>query len=239
MGINHLNWLCGILLTIVPTIISLRDMDLDSMDVALIGGGILWVWIAVRFSEFSGSPWRYLQICQRKCVWWPVAGLIVLVFVGWAYRVRGGPLPQPVLTSDDVARIADETAAKTAEQLMKRLVAAQKDEEQRLREDYPFGYVMVAFSGETKAVLPYPSRFDCDWDEVTVSRQGDVIAVEIPYLRDTKTGVSFENVAVGTRAIPGSKGSPPIRLADCAITLECLKAEPIGIIAVLGFPKAI
>ena len=110
------------------------------------------------------------------------------------------------------------------------------NQERRLATEYPLGYVMIAFSGDKKVILPYADRFEADWDKLKVYRdeQGG-ISVDIPYLHDTRGHSTLANCSLGTSAKPGSFMQFPF--GSLIAQVECLQVDPIGIAAVLGFKE--
>jgi hypothetical protein len=208
---NFVGWASGLVLAMVPTAIAMRSTNMDSVNVLLIALGVLVICVSVKYSEFPENPWKYLRICQRRYVWWPVVMVTAIFFLCWIWHVhKEAPLRGE----------------------LSRIVA---DEEARLEKEYPLGYVMIAFSGHKKIVLPRTNRMRADWDNMKVYMdEQNNISVDIPYLYDMVSHSSLENCALGTPAIPGSSGRWGLG-SSLVVHVECVRANPIGIFAVLGF----
>lgn len=125
--------------------------------------------------------------------------------------------------------------------LNKMLVDAQQEEE-RLNKEYPLGYVMIAFSGEKKVIIPSSGRV------VVENPHNMIVYIDNNYwihidncnIYDNQSHSRATDCSFGTLAKPGQKAvvmtwkSPK---KDLQIVVECVKTEPIGVCAVLGFSE--
>lgn len=236
---NYANWALGAATTTVSILIGLRSTNMDPLNVILIGGGVLWVWVAIKYSRFSRRPWAILKTCQKTWNWWAGLLLITVAFTVWATYEWNGGRSEIIPTNGDVLRAIEETGQKTADDLGKMLQSMLSSvtatELSRLASDYPLGHVLIAFSGEIKKVLPYTNVVESDWDNLDVHREkNNTISVLIPYVRDVRSHSMATHLLINLDAWPGAK-SRALQFKNLEIWTECLKTEPIGRCVVLGF----
>jgi hypothetical protein len=128
---------------------------------------------------------------------------------------------------------SQENISKTLKEVLDK---AKNDKEEYLKGEYPLGYIMIAFSGEKKAVLPYTNIFETDWDNIEAYKDDKNIAnIEVPYLRDKRTGSMMVGFTIGLFAKEGSKSIKFRFKGSFVAQATCLKADPVGIYLVLGF----
>jgi len=113
----------------------------------------------------------------------------------------------------------------------------QENEQRRLDKEYPLGYALIAFSGEKKTFISGLNRFEIDWDNIRVYKDRDnVMHVTLDRYYDKDTQNEFISPDFSCDAIPGAKYTA-MKVGSVSITIECLKAEPVGILGVLGFAE--
>jgi hypothetical protein len=116
----------------------------------------------------------------------------------------------------------------------------------RLEKEYDLGFVLVAFSGEVDAtrVIPHTNRIEADWNQCRASggedgrmrvRMPPVIILTGPRGR---LRLKFYDVYFSIDAKPGAKSFSLFEPSGIRARLECLKTEPIGICAVVGFAES-
>ena len=168
-----------------------------------------WWWL----TTFEWSYSKLLKLARNRSIMW-IGYLSIVVFFGvFAYNayVRG---EKPNLIS-----------------------ILQENEQQRLDKEYSLGYALIAFSGDKKIFISGLDRFEVDWDSITVSRDNrNFINITLDRLYDKYTEVGFTAPVFSCPAIPGAKHTL-MDLGSVRITIECLKAEPIGLFGVLGFAE--
>jgi hypothetical protein len=239
LDISYLRWA-------LPVILFLFERGLDVAGCTNLGlSWIIWgVAALVLWWAVYSCTWKSITVCrfmQRKLARLVVAVLIVVFFGGSAWR-HWPSEAQP--SNRDVIKLVKDEAKQTKDailaELRRGLLQEKTREEDRLKKEYPLGYVMLAFSGEKKLVLPYAERFDCEWDGLGVSlRTEDVkksIYIDIPRLKYKPNHVELSRVRIVVSAKPGSR-CKTFSLFGFDISAECLKSEPIGVFAVLGFSE--
>lgn len=122
------------------------------------------------------------------------------------------------------------------EEKLDRLLSMTQPVMDRLKRDYPLGVVLVAFSGESHEALPVMGVIEGDWYNLKVRRTVlGGLAVLVPFLRDTRVNVKFYDVVLSVdRALPGATRMNVV-LGNVTVWVECVKQEPIGICAAVGF----
>jgi len=189
---------------------------MDPINVLLIGSGILWVWIAFKYSDFHVRKYRYF-----KLVWWIVFSIIIITSVTLACCARG----KPKVTNQDLLAKLNEV-----------LATIQKDESTRLKKEYPLGYVMIAFSGEKHIVDNYSDRFQFDQNVKIYKDNQNLLRIEMYNLFDKVNENQIGMISAGISLKPGTKQSI-VRFPSFRVIGECLKNEPIGVYAVIGFSE--
>jgi hypothetical protein len=164
---------------------------------------------------------RLIAFGRRRWVVWAGSAVIGVSCGGIALYMLGHSGP---------------TNAEVLEQLQEMLSGLSGNEIRRLEQDYPLGHVLIAFSGEVKKVLPNSNVLEADWDGLTVGRNSKLIWIRLPHLRDVHRNVGLDGCQLSTNARPGAKVAA-MSLGNVAIWVECLRTEPIGICAVLGFKE--
>jgi hypothetical protein len=124
-----------------------------------------------------------------------------------------------------------------SDRLQSSLMNIHMNEEKRLNKEYPLGYAMIAFSGEKQIAVPYTEQFEADWNHLSVTKdRNNFLQIGISRLYDKKNDHLVNNVGLGVRAVPGAR-SAMLEFASFTIVVECLRSEPVGIYAVLGFSE--
>jgi len=204
---------------------------------ALSGGAGVLLWL-----YGCNYEWPYPQLrafAKKRCVGWIGCAVIAFGFGTVSLRAWGPREP----TNSEVVNAIEEAGQKTVEDVKKELDAMLSglsgNELRRLEQEYSLGFVLIAFSGEVKKVLPYSNVVEGDWDGLMVHRaEGNVISIYIPYLRDLRPGGTIlGRTTLGIIARPGNRQAFPLKNVDAWV--ECVKAEPVGICAVLGFTDRI
>jgi hypothetical protein len=195
-------------------------------------GFVCW-WVAGSLVLYAVTEWLWI----RSNRWlWGIRAIGCIVIGCLCVLVGHYCLSKPIPTNADIAKKIDDVRAA----LNKEAVESNEEEENRLKREYPLGYVIFAFSGEKIVHLLCTDRVDSDWDRVKVYREGkDLVFIEPLYLfdkREDKHKTSgFVSCAFGMPAKPGGK-SIRIRVQDSFMArAECIRAKPVGLCVVLGF----
>ena len=123
------------------------------------------------------------------------------------------------------------------------MLALPSIELRRLEQEYTLGFVLVAYSGEidTTRIAAHTDRIECDWRQCRVFRDdGGFMCVELPhFLRFKKPGtppfeINGPIFRILLPARPGEKSSDLVA-HGIKVRVECLKQEPIGVCAAIGF----
>jgi hypothetical protein len=96
-------WTGPVLLTVLPTVLSLRSTEMDFWSVIIIGGGVLWAWIAIVLSEWKG---RWVRAATKNTVIRCAGGALIAFFTGWiAHSVYEPPLTDPEAKANKYVRM--------------------------------------------------------------------------------------------------------------------------------------
>jgi hypothetical protein len=223
-------------LAIIPTIIGLRGAKMNPLNISLIGVWVLWL----LFDAVLTVDWKrplLKRITKNSRV--RIALVVIVILVTAWFAIVSWRQPAPPSTKDIIEKTATEVSKRTRDETMaefrQELSKLNTGEEQRLKEDYPFGCAMIAFSDDIKVVVPFTDRFETDWEKLAVRREGrNWIWVTLPSLRDKYRGNTWPPFNIGLPATPGAKSSPIICDA-IIVSVECLLHNDVGIYAVLGF----
>jgi len=125
------------------------------------------------------------------------------------------------------------------------LLALTDKETYRLEKEHDLGFVLVAFSGEVDEtrVRPHGDKVMGDWSQCR-ARKDDrgYLLIHLPDVVRLKgrpasiTFLSADNAYMAIQAKPGAK-SRDLFASGVRIRFECLKTEPIGICAAIGFAQ--
>ncbi len=204
------------------------------------GVAAIWLWWFICKPGLMSRVLR--QYGKSRFLYWIGFGLVGLSFGTKAWYSPWGQPAEVQPTNTEVVKAVRHASEHQADELSKLRAELSKitnGVEDRLKREYPLGYVMIAFSGHHKGVVPHSDIIDANWDDMTVSIDNkNTMMVEIPYLCDKRSGSSLMNCGLGTRAIPGAFFDWKFK-DSLTMRLECLEANPVGIFAVLGFKEEI
>lgn len=203
---------------------------MDWIDVLCIGGGLLWIWIAFKFSSFENNSWRFLNVFHRPHIWWPVCTTIVIVTIVCACLAGDGKRKEPT-NSDLMAEI--QTVHAKLQDAARNVERTREDE---LRTKYPFGYIIVAFSGQMSAMLFRMDRFELKPNdiELAISQDNRELQIRVPDMTDTHFHNTISGCYLYLPMFAGAR-SMDIPTGDAHIQAEYLEDDSIGRYVVLGF----
>ena len=125
------------------------------------------------------------------------------------------------------------------------LLSLTDSEMNQLEKEYDLGFVLIALSGEVNAtrVMPHTNRVESDWGQcIAFKDEKGRLHIGLPQVVEIQRpgGHMISLFATGADyfigAIPSSKSSLlSVNVSDVQLRLECLKTQPIGICAVIGF----
>lgn len=185
--------------------------------------GCVLIGLAAVLGWFVLVQFRWFPVLTRKYIHYPGHGLIVIATLILTLLTHAGKLD----TRKDASQVA--LLNRTDEEIL------------RLRNEYEFGFVLIAFSGEveTTKVKSYTDRIQADWDNSRAYMESGRVVIEVPRFRARgypSGNIDLPQLRVSVPPNPGTP-LPGIVLGDMKIQCECLETQPIGICAVIGFKR--
>jgi hypothetical protein len=234
-------------------------MGADSvLRLILVVGGIAVAWLAI---NRTGVIAEHISAQYSKRIYYAGLAMLAMLSLCWGWSIsnhvqsqlaKGGNTQHNEGSSGtniqhaDTVNIlgSDANDWASVNRKLDRLLAVDSSESVHLEDRYQFGFVLVAFSGETDAtrVLPFSRTFDSDWKSIQVNKEPDGnIKLSIPKIRMRSPSGWTEPIGIGNCVIPAVAGTdiPLVQIPylNLAVHIECIKAQPIGVCVVIGFAK--
>jgi hypothetical protein len=96
-------WVGGVLLTTIPLVMQLRDTEMDPVNIIVIGGGLLWLWVTAVREDWARTHLN--RIARNRLVRLIGGGLIVFATAWIARGAYIPPLTNPEAAENKYIRI--------------------------------------------------------------------------------------------------------------------------------------
>jgi len=164
MKLRRTQWVGSVLLTAIPLIMQLRDAEMDPVNVILMGGGLLWLWVtAVR------EDWAYARlnwVARNALLRLAVGGLIVFVTAWIARGAYTPPLTDPEAAENKYIRVNR---------------ISPPDGKSKYAILVEFGVTELPSEGLAVTIRPYAGDHDEDWYGVPGKTHKQANDVEMLY----------------------------------------------------------
>lgn len=206
---------------------------MDPINVLLIGGGLLWIWIAFRYSDFSINKHRYF-----KHAWWAGVVIIVVVSAIFAWCTIGKIKVTPA-TKEQVEQLitmVDKLLPEQKKTIIQESTHVEQNYLERLKKDYELGYAMLYIDEESNYYyLPRKTKIFWDWLSIKiVSVSADTINIKLPDIIDNNKNTYAMRMDINRK--PGTK-VVAVKFIDLAVVIEVLEISGMNTIAVVGITQ--